>query len=122
MTALFLIIAARFFMAAVNRRKALVYGLVLLAALGATVVDYLTLRAVVTQAYSGCEGTVTAAALYRAGESALKSLPGICKQTLRPMPKMMTLRTLRFGQKGARSVTSGVSSIRLLIWQRFIVV
>ena len=72
---LYLVIAARFFMAAVDRRKSVVFGMVLLAALVATGANVLSLKAYFKWNYenSDCgEKRLGEIAMDRLGESALK--------------------------------------------------
>ena len=73
-TALYLVIAVRFFMAAVDRRKAVVGTMVLLAAFVATVANYQSFLALGHRAVknSGCQENIAAAGIHRAGESALE--------------------------------------------------
>jgi hypothetical protein len=74
---LYLVIAARFFMAAVDRRKSVVFGMVLLAALVATCANIISLRAYLRKAEnSRClEQTATGQlTVDRVAESGLKEL------------------------------------------------
>ena len=71
---LYLIIAARIFVAAVDRRKSVVFGMVLLAALVATVANFFSLRTYFEWNFenSGCEKNLAGLGLDRMAESALK--------------------------------------------------
>lgn len=71
---LFLIVAARFFMAAVDRRKAVVFSLVLLAALLATGANYLSLKTYFhwKEERTSCQEKLVGLGFDRVGESALK--------------------------------------------------
>jgi hypothetical protein len=72
---LYLVIAARFFMAAVDRRKPAVFGVVLLAALVATGATYFSLFAYLDRNLktSGCADNLDKLGLERMAESALKN-------------------------------------------------
>ena len=76
LTVLYLIIAARFFGTVVARRKRAVFCLVLLAAFGAAIVDWLGIGATLRWAArnTNCEETSEAAGIFRTGESSLKEL------------------------------------------------
>ena len=71
---LYLVVAARFFMAAVDRRKALVFSLVLLAAVVATGATVISLAAYFhwEEERSGCTENLAQVGLDRMAESALK--------------------------------------------------
>jgi hypothetical protein len=77
-TVLYLLIAARFFMAAVNRRKPIVLGVVLLAALVATGVNFLSLKTYLDWNVGNSSCTEQTASgklsLSRMAESALKEM------------------------------------------------
>ena len=74
-TLFYLIIAALIFMAAVDRRKSAVFGVVLLAALFATAANVLSLKAFFDWNFqnSGCEKNLAERGLDRMAESALKN-------------------------------------------------
>jgi len=74
LTVLYLVIAACFFMAAVERRRTLVFSLVLLAGLVATGANVLAAAAILGWKVktTGCEEKLPDATLYRASESVLK--------------------------------------------------
>jgi hypothetical protein len=73
---LYLVIAARFFMAAVERRKWLVFGSVLLAALVATGATYLSLGRYLVWDFenSPCRNQLVQLAIERMGDSELKDI------------------------------------------------
>jgi hypothetical protein len=73
-TVLYLLIAAFMFMAAVDRRKGVVFVLVLLAAVAATSATALAASVYLNRKIkdSNCQGQLVDAAIYRIGESALK--------------------------------------------------
>ena len=80
---LYLIIASHVFMAAVDRRKPIVFGMVLLAALVATGATYLSLAYYLDWNFkrSGCEKTLTEVGLDRVAASALQDIAeGIARQ------------------------------------------
>jgi hypothetical protein len=86
---LYLIIAGFFFMAAVDRRKKLVFGLVLLAALLATIANVAALMAYFRwmEEGSSCQKTVVEAGLNRVAESALKKTAQDLQAHLQAQPK-----------------------------------
>jgi hypothetical protein len=74
----FLVIAARAFMVAVNHRRLLVFGLVVLAALVATGANVFLLKTYINWEYenSDCETKLTKIAVDRTAESQLKKVAG----------------------------------------------
>ena len=104
-TVLYLVIAARIFMAAVNRRKGVIFSLVLLAALVATGATALSLSVYLNRkiANSSCQKTVVESTIYRMGESSLKryaqdleAFPGIKDHPVFDISVRAEGRTLSF--------------------------
>ena len=87
---LYFSIAARVFMTAVDRRKSVVFGMVLLAALVATGASFLSLKAYIKWNYanSGCEEKLLARGLNRTAESALKETAQDIRGYLQADPEM----------------------------------
>jgi hypothetical protein len=92
---LYLVIAARFFMAEVDRRKRVVFGMVFLAAFVATGANYLALKSYFkwNLENSGCENNLAEQGLYRVGESALKDFA----RKMQASPEVLSKSGLKYG-------------------------